>query len=578
MEQIDTYKIMISDNSYNVFNTTTFEKVTLPNFEPHHLFTNDVFSFHNDVITLIHSDTRTDTISGVLCLRNNKTYGRKNPNGRLLYKCIPDNKNIPAFLVPYEMKNVGFSKLFVNQYVTLKFQEWVDKHPHGIISNVIGPVDVIDNFYEYQLYCKSLHSSIQRFTKDTLFSLQDISHDNVIEQICEYHGDKIENRLDWEIFTIDPANTCDYDDAFSIIETDDGGYMLSVYIANVSVCIDKLQLWESFSRRISTIYLPNKKRPMLPTILSECLCSLVAGKKRIAFVMDIKLDSNIEMVSVKYSNCLIRVTKNFVYEEVSLLLNLNYSMLIDVVQKMSLKYKYLTNVRNSHEVVSYLMVLMNFESAKQMLEFKNGIFRTSVLTAPSGNNKTPSSASYLPEDVNKFIQIWKSASGQYVDMSKITSTETSFAHKLFDMEAYIHITSPIRRLVDLLNMIVFQKNMGMIQLSQSAFTFCDNWLSEMDYINSTMKSIRKVQNCCSLLDLCMHVPDTLNNAYDGYLFDKIVCSGIKYQYVVYLPELKLTYKFSCLEDVPYGEKRQFKIFIFSDEDSIKKKIRLQIIV
>ena len=49
------------------------------------------------------------------------------------------------------------------------------------------------------------------------------------------------------------------------------------------------------------------------------------------------------------------------------------------------------------------------------------------------------------------------------------------------------------------------------------------------------------------------------------------------QYIVYLPELKLTYKVCLQEDVDYGEKRQFNIFMFSDEDSLKRKIRLQII-
>ena len=39
--------------------------------------------------------------------------------------------------------------------------------------------------------------------------------------------------------------------------------------------MDRLSvLWRSFTKRVSTIYLPDKKRPMLPTILSDCLCSL----------------------------------------------------------------------------------------------------------------------------------------------------------------------------------------------------------------------------------------------------------------------------------------------------------------
>ena len=35
-------------------------------------------------------------------------------SGRLLYKVVPDDIRIPAFLVPYEVKNMGFSKVFVN--------------------------------------------------------------------------------------------------------------------------------------------------------------------------------------------------------------------------------------------------------------------------------------------------------------------------------------------------------------------------------------------------------------------------------------------------------------------------------
>ena len=53
------------------------------------------------------------------------------------------------------------------------------------------------------------------------------------------------------------------------------------------------------------------------------------------------------------------------------------------------------------------------------------------------------------------------------------------------------MTSPIRRLVDLLNMIQFQKNLGMIQLSSSAHEFYNMWISRLPYINITMRAIRK---------------------------------------------------------------------------------------
>ena len=53
-----------------------------------------------------------------------------------------------------------------------------------------------------------------------------------------------------------------------------------------------MSLWESFTRRVSTIYLPDRKRPMLPTILSDGVCSLVEERKRFALTMDIIIDKN----------------------------------------------------------------------------------------------------------------------------------------------------------------------------------------------------------------------------------------------------------------------------------------------
>ena len=40
------------------------------------------------------------------------------------------------FLIPYKDKEVrGISKNKVNKYVTFKFTEWSNKHPHGVITN-----------------------------------------------------------------------------------------------------------------------------------------------------------------------------------------------------------------------------------------------------------------------------------------------------------------------------------------------------------------------------------------------------------------------------------------------------------
>ena len=581
------YKAVINDRNYSNWtfhDANNFNKVNLDiNPFEKKIFNNDIFNIDSGVFTLIHSSIRIiNSIPGVLILKGNKTYGRQQINksnklGKLYYKCIPDDMRIPSFIIPYEIKNIGFSKIFQNLYVTFSFISWDDKHPIGRLNEVIGPVDKIENFYEYQLYCKSLNSSIQKFTKDTNDALSKCckKHDDFIDNICMKY-ESIEDRTDssWNIFTIDPQKSLDFDDGFSIKEIVNDTKLISIYISNVTVWMDVLNLWDSFSKRISTIYLPDRKRPMLPTILSDCLCSLQENNKRIAFVMDIKVKDGI-IIDINYNNTKICVKKNYYYEEYSLLSNEDYNKLFDVTVKLSKKYKYLNVIRNSHDLVSYLMILMNFHCAQKLLNHKNGIFRSTILKK---NINIPNT---VPEDVTRFIKMWNSSCGQYVNLADINDlsydSDKSLRHDLMEVDAYIHITSPIRRLVDLLNIIKFQQNFSIIKLSENAYNFYDKWLSDIEYINTTMRSIRKIQCDCNLLDLCINNPNTMEKIYDGYIFDKIIRNDLLFQYIVYLPELKMVSRITSRENLNNYDKCEFKLFLFNNEEKFKKKIRLQLI-
>ena len=579
------YKFYVNDRSYSsweIFEMNNFNKTNLDiNPVESRLFSNDVFCFdENQRVKLIHSSVRSGPpVPGVIILAGNKTYGRqvkredgkipqKNKSlGKLLYKCIPDDIRLPPFLIPYEIKHIGFSKVIKNLYVTFTFDEWNDKHPLGKLDNVIGQVDVLDNFYEYQLYCQSLNASIQRFQKDASKAIESKTHESIIESIkVKYPG--IEDRTDknfWHIITIDPINSHDLDDGFSVIQRDNGEQQLSIYISNVTIWMDILNLWESFSRRISTIYLPDKKRPMLPTILSDCLCSLQENVTRLAFVVDIFIKNN-EIINIKYSNCFIKVFKNYCYEEPALLRDAKYQEILEVGKNLSKKFKYINNVRNSHEIVCYLMILMNYHCAKELIKHKTGIFRTTII------KKEYTVPDSLPEEASKFIKIWKSAAGQYIDGSEIVVSR----HETLDMDAYIHITSPIRRLVDLLNIIKFQQTSGLIQFSSNVDKFYEKWIGEIDYINITMRSIRKIQCDCTLLDLCHNNPNVMEKAYDGYLFDKINRNDGLYQFIVFLPELKLSSRITMRENFDNFDCKKFKLFLFNDEENFKKKIRLHL--
>ena len=579
-----SYKIYVNDRNYKsweVFETMNFDKIELT-IDPiaNKLFSNDIFTLNKDntTVNLLHSTIRSgSSIPGVLILDENKTYGRQEKSNnkqntrsnKLLYKCIPDDIRLPAFLIPYEIKTVGFSKVYKNLYVTINFDKWTDKHPLGKLNNVICPIDVLDNFYEYQLYCKSLNASIQKFQKDTLKALENKCQDSFIENIKNKYPE-IQDRTDtqfWHIITIDPPKSLDYDDGFSIINLENGIQQLSIYISNVTIWMDVLNLWESFSHRISTIYLPDKKRPMLPTILSDCLCSLQENITRIAFVIDIFIKSDKKIVDIKYSNCFIKVFKNYCYEDHKLLSDHRYHLLFETTKNLSRQYKYVNNVRNSHDVVCYLMILMNYNCAKELIKEKTGIFRSTII------KKEFYVPPEIPEDVSKFIKIWNSTSGQYIDGTEIVDTR----HEILDMDAYIHITSPIRRLVDLLNIIKFQQITGMVTMSENTEKFYNKWLADLEYINTTMRSIRKVQCDCSLLDLCNNNPSIMEQEYDGYIFDKLYRNDALYQYIVFLPQLKLTSRITLRENLENFDCKKFKMFLFNNEEKFKRKIRLHMI-
>lgn len=594
------YKINIASRAYdkwNIYEQNTFIQSTLTGVSPseHKLFSDDVFTYDETsaaAVTLVHSSVRSNQyLPAVLIISDNKTYGRKKENNKLLYKCVPDDSRIPAFLVPYEIKHVGFSKIFANLYVTIQFVSWsqTQTHPHGVITQTIGSVEELDNFYEYQLYCKSLNHSIQKFNKQTHASLSAFSSDNNNESIIRNVCDKY-NVPDCpkttHIFTIDPPNSTDFDDGFSIqrdtTDPEKEKCVLSIYISNVPILLDSLNLWSVFSQRISTIYLPDKKRPMLPTVLSDGLCSLQENKERVAFTMILTVLNDGTIEHVDFANYKITVTKNYAYESRELKADPHYTLLMSCARTIAQKYKYMSLLRNSHDMVAYLMILMNHQCATHMIPFNNGIFRTVTMTlTPKSSDLSEtkeenaevvlsdSKDEFLPIEVNNFIKIWKGSCGQYANIAS--------AHSLLELDAYIHITSPIRRLVDILNMIMFQQNRKMTCLGEEASAFCASWSLKLDYINTTMRAIRKVQSDCTFLSLCSTETELLQKEYVGYCFDKICRNDGLFQYNVYLNELKLAYRITTRENMLNYEKRQYKLFMFNNEDNFKKKIRLQLL-
>ena len=130
-----------------------------------------------------------------------------------------------------------------------------------------------------------------------------------------------ENRIDLTnetIFTIDSIHTKDMDDAVSIKKLHNGHFLLGVHIADVANYIKpKTKLFECACKRGTSLYLDDYVIPMLPSILSNGICSLNEGVERLTKSVLMEIDSNGNVVNYKIFDSVIKSKKKMTYEELN---------------------------------------------------------------------------------------------------------------------------------------------------------------------------------------------------------------------------------------------------------------------
>jgi len=118
------------------------------------------------------------------------------------------------------------------------------------------------------------------------------------------------------VITIDPPDARDFDDAVSLQAGRDGTVTLGVHIADVSYfVVEGRPLDADAARRATSVYFPRKVVPMLPEVLSNGVCSLQEGVRRLCKSAFITYDADAKCIRTRLAETVIRSSKRLTYTQ-----------------------------------------------------------------------------------------------------------------------------------------------------------------------------------------------------------------------------------------------------------------------
>ncbi|MEG8990327.1 ribonuclease R [Ignavibacteria bacterium 4148-Me] len=224
------------------------------------------------------------------------------------YFVIPDDKKIHRDIY-ISSKNLGSAK--AGDKVVVGNIKWISPNlnPEGKIIEVLGKagsfdVEIASIAREFELPYKFPNSVLKEAEKIT-------------EEIPEAEFKKRIDLRDKIIFTIDPEDAKDFDDAVSVEILKNGNFLLGVHIADVSHYVrENSATYKEALKRGTSVYLVGKVIPMLPEKLSNQICSLVPGKDRLTFSVLAEVTPTGKIVNYEIHKSIINSKRRFTYEEV----------------------------------------------------------------------------------------------------------------------------------------------------------------------------------------------------------------------------------------------------------------------
>ncbi len=304
--------------------------------------------------------------------------------------------------------------------------------------------------------------------------------------------------------TIDGPTTLDFDDALPI-EPQDGNYLVGIHISDVANYVKPGDpLFQEAMNRGTSLYFPESQIPMLPRHLSQGICSLIQGELRAAVSFMILLSENADVLKVRIFPSIIKVARRLTYEEADTMMHSDneLSILNNLCKKLRSKrigagalllpFPDVNIHVDSHGkvhvnlgatdtpariLVSEMMILANTQTAKYVSDrLAPGLFRT---------QEPPKQHLVHGEDSDLFIN-----TRQRKQLSRGELLTVPKRHSGLGVNQYTTITSPIRRLLDL---VMQHQIHSLVRREEPRFTeeMCKDFTSVITRTLSNANSVKQ---------------------------------------------------------------------------------------
>ena len=324
----------------------------------------------------------------------------------------------------------------------------------------------------------------------------------------EIPSEEIKKRVDFRdeiVFTIDPEDAKDFDDALSIKNLENGNFSIGIHIADVSYYVkNNSELDKHSLKRGNSVYFVGQVIPMLPEKLSNNLCSLVPEKDRLTYSVIVELTSRGKVVKYDIKKTIINSKRRYTYEEVQNIIDseegdfaqeiIRINNIARVLRKKRFKeggiefhtteVKFILDengkpteiikkeLKESNMLVEEFMLLANKIVAQHIgmpgksarpfiyrvhdLPDKEKIHEFARFLKSLGYSFDPNSTSQSVQFMNLMEQIRGSEEEAVINelairsMAKAVYSANNIGHYGLGFKYYTHFTSPIRRYADLI--------------------------------------------------------------------------------------------------------------------------------